>query len=190
MEGNQTTFFFRPNLKKKKNLGTSWNQEPIYIDTLSQWIHGWMLFFQKEIHKHATTKNVGRCWQVEATDWQLKWTLHHHLSLQSSSSSWAWFFFLYFSLENSILSCVTVGLHHICSASKKKKKKKTVIFIYDIHLTIIIFTSKFQIKHWNMLYNVHTCIAIFFHLSYNPVSTHIINQNSYYKLCFTKIHKL
>ena len=24
-------------------------------------------------------------------------------------------FFLYFSLENSILSCVTVGLQHICS---------------------------------------------------------------------------
>ena len=37
-----------------------------------------------------------------------------------------------------------------------------------------------------MLYHVHTCIAIFFHISYNPVSTHSINQNNYYKLCFTK----
>ena len=63
--------------------------------------------------------------------------------------------------------------------------KKTVIFIYDIHK---LYTY-FQIKHWNMLYNVHTCIAIFFHVSYNPVSTHSINQNSYYKLCFTKIKK-
>ena len=51
---------------------------------------------------------------------------------------------------------------------------------------ISINYTHFQIKHWNMLYHVHTCIAIFFHISYNPVSTHSINQNNYYKLCFTK----
>ena len=100
-------------------------------------------------------------------------------------------FFLYFSLENSKLSCVTVSLQHICSTKKKKKKKKPVIFIIWYPFNYIhVFTSKIQINHWNMLYNVHTCIAIFFHISYNPVSTHSINQNSYYKLCFTKIHKL
>ena len=38
-----------------------------------------------------------------------------------------------------------------------------------------------------MLYNVHTCIAMFFHISYNPVSTHSINQINCCKLCFTKI---
>ena len=38
-----------------------------------------------------------------------------------------------------------------------------------------------------MLYYVHTCIAIFFHVSYNPVSTLSINQNNY---SFIKIHKL
>ena len=31
-----------------------------------------------------------------------------------------------------------------------------------------------------MLYHVHTCIAIFFYVSYNSVSTHSINQNNYY----------
>ena len=51
---------------------------------------------------------------------------------------------------------------------------------------ISINYTHFQIKHWNMLYHVHTCIAIFFHISYNPVSTYSINQNNYYKLCFTK----
>ena len=51
---------------------------------------------------------------------------------------------------------------------------------------ISINYTRFQIKHWNMLYHVHTCIAIFFHISYNPVSTHSINQNNYYKICFTK----
>ena len=85
-------------------------------------------------------------------------------------------FFLYFSSENSILSCVTVGLQHICSTLKKLQ------FSYMISINY----THFQIKHWNMLYHVHTCIAIFFHISYNPVSTHSINQNNYYKLCFTK----
>ena len=37
--------------------------------------------------------------------------------------------------------------------------------------------TQFQIKFSNMLYYVHTCIAIFFFLSYNSVSTHITNQN-------------
>ena len=31
-----------------------------------------------------------------------------------------------------------------------------------------------------MLKYVHTCIAIFFHISYNSVTTHIINQNIHY----------
>ena len=47
-----------------------------------------------------------------------------------------------------------------------------------------------QMKHWNMLYHIHTCIAIFFHISCNPVSTHSINQNNYYKLCSPKLQKL
>ena len=46
--------------------------------------------------------------------------------------------------------------------------------------------THFQIKHWNMLYHVHTCIAIFFHISYNPVSTHSINQNNYYNFVSSK----
>ena len=100
-------------------------------------------------------------------------------------------FVLYFSLENSILSCVTVGpITYLQHLKKKKKKKKKTCHFHIWYPFNYIFTSKFQIKHWNMLYNVHTCIAIFFHISYNPVSTHSINQNSYYKLCFTKIHKL
>ena len=59
-------------------------------------------------------------------------------------------FCLYFSLENSILSCVTVGLQHILQHLKN----------CHFHL----WYTYFQIKHWNMLYNVHTCIAIFFHI--------------------------
>ena len=55
---------------------------------------------------------------------------------------------------------------------------------YLQHLKKLQF-SHFQIKHWNMLYHVHTCIAIFFHISYNSVSTHSINQINYY-ICFTK----
>ena len=67
------------------------------------------------------------------------------------SSSWAWFF-LYFSLENSILSCVTGGLQHISCILQHLK---------NCHFHM--WYTYFQIKHWNMLYNVHTCIAIFFH---------------------------
>ena len=37
-----------------------------------------------------------------------------------------------------------------------------------------------------MLYHVHTCIAIFFHISYNPVPTHSINQSNYYNYVSSK----
>ena len=50
------------------------------------------------------------------------------------------------------------------------------LFMYDIHL----LCTNFQIKYWDMLYYVHTCIVLFFHISYNPVSTHITNQIIHY----------
>ena len=37
-----------------------------------------------------------------------------------------------------------------------------------------------------MLYHVHTCIAIFLHISYNSVSTHSINQNNCYNYVSSK----
>ena len=89
------------------------------------------------------------------------------------SSSWAWFFSLFFIRKFHIELChsrPTTYLQHL----------KKLQFSY------MISKAHFQIKHCNMLYHVHTCIAIFFHISYNPVSTHSINQNNYYKLCFTK----
>ena len=119
-------------------------------------------------------------------DCKLQSNLVRHISL---SSSWAWFFSLFFIRKFHIELChswPTTYLQHL----KKKKKKKKPCHFHIWYPFNYKFTSKFQIKHWNMLYNVHTCMAIFFHISYNPVSTHSINQNSYYKLCFTKIRKL
>ena len=84
-------------------------------------------------------------------------------------------FFLYFSLENSILSC------HSRATTSFAAPKKTAIFIYDI------LTSKLNIEICFIMYTL--VLPYLFTLSYNPVSTHSINQNSYYKLCFTKIHK-
>ena len=37
-----------------------------------------------------------------------------------------------------------------------------------------------------MLYHVHTFIAIYFHISFIPVSTHSINQNNYYNYVSSK----
>ena len=48
------------------------------------------------------------------------------------------------------------------------------------HMISINYYTHFQINHWSRLYHVDTCISVFFHLSYNPVSTHSINQNNYY----------
>ena len=48
----------------------------------------------------------------------IQWTFLLKLEPKVISSSWAWFF-LYFSLENSILSCVTVSLQHILQHLKK-----------------------------------------------------------------------
>ena len=78
-------------------------------------------------------------------------------------------FCLYFSLQDSILSCVTV-------------RPTTYLQHLNCHFHIWYpLTIYSQIKHWNMLYHVYTHIVIFSHIRYKPVSTqaHNINQNNF-----------
>ena len=104
-----------------------------------------------------------------------KWVLDLFIHIFSNwdsgarkSSSWAWLWF-YFSLENSIFSCV----QHIFNI---KKNCFTAIFMSDNHLTTYV-----QIKYQSIFDTfmiIYTFIAaLFFHKSYIPVFTNSINHN-------------
>ena len=88
------------------------------------------------------------------------------LHIPIPSSSWAWFFSLFFIRKFHIELCHSRPTTYFAAPKK------------NCHFHI--WYTYFQIKHWNMLYNVglHTCnvLPYFFTLSYYPVSTHSINR--------------
>ena len=74
----------------------------------------------------------------------------HFGTINKYSSSWAWFFSLFFIRKFHIELCHSRPTTYF--AAPKKNCHFHIRYTY------------FQIKHWNMLYNVHTCIARFFHI--------------------------
>ena len=136
-------------LFKKKNLPLSFHVIfSLFLGTIVNEKH--KLFYSKSFRLHCTMHSKHCLYaRREKNPYSYRGgaNSHHYFDI---SSSWVWFFSLFFIRKFHIELC------HSRPTTYFAAPKKNCHF----HL----WYTYFQIKHWNMLYNVHTCIAIFFHI--------------------------